>query len=46
MPSHPLTNFEKQHDYQSEPKFNAVYSRNNFPKINNEVYVISMVIIQ
>ena len=29
MPPHPLTNFEIQKYYQNEPKFNAVYSRNN-----------------
>ena len=29
MPLHPLTNFEIQKYYQNEPKFNAVYSRNN-----------------
>ena len=29
MPPHPLTNFERQKYYQSEPKFNGVYSRNN-----------------
>ena len=33
MPPHPLTNFETQKYYQSEPKFNGVYSRNNFSKI-------------
>ena len=33
MPPHPLTNFETQKYYQSKPKFNGVYSRNNFPKI-------------
>ena len=34
MLPHPLTNFEIQKHYQSEPKFNSVYSRNNLPKIN------------
>ena len=28
---HPLTNFEIQHYYKNEPKFNAVYSRDNSP---------------
>ena len=32
MLSHPLTNFEIQNYYQNEPRFNGVYSRNNFPK--------------
>ena len=30
MPSHPLTNFEIQKYCQNEPRFNSVYSRNNF----------------
>ena len=30
MPPHPLTNFEIQKYWQNEPKFNGVYSRNNF----------------
>ena len=32
MLSHPLTNFEIQKYYQSEPRFNGVYSRNNLPE--------------
>ena len=32
MPPHPLTNFETQHYYKNEPKFNGVHSRNNSPK--------------
>ena len=32
MPPHPLTNFEIQKYYQSEPKFNGLYSRNDLPK--------------
>ena len=42
MPPHPVTNFEIQKYYQNEPKFNGVYSRNNLPKINDEVYVINL----
>ena len=38
----PLTNFEIQKCYQSEPKFNGVYSRNNLPKIKDGVYVINI----
>ena len=32
MPPHPLTNFEIQKYYQNEPRFNAIFSRNNLPK--------------
>ena len=39
MPPHSLTNFEIQKYYQNEPKFNGVYSRNNFPKIKDGAYV-------
>ena len=42
MPPHPLTNFETQMYYQNQPKFNDVYSRNNFPKIKNGVYTINL----
>ena len=42
MPIHPLTNFEIQKCYQSEPKFNGVYSRNNLPKIKDGAYVINL----
>ena len=42
MPTHPLTNFEIQKYYQIEPKFNSVYSRNNLPKIKDEVYVTNL----
>ena len=31
MPPHPLTNFEIQKCYKSEPRFNTVFSRNNLP---------------
>ena len=48
MPLHPLTNFEIQKYYQSEPKFNGVYSRDNLPKtkfndkIKDGAYVINL----
>ena len=42
MLPHPLTNFEIQKYYQSEPKFNGVYSRNNLPKIKNKAYLINL----
>ena len=32
FPSHPLTNFEIQKYYKSEPRFYGVFSRNNLPK--------------
>ena len=32
MPPHPLTNFEIQNYYENEPRYNGVYSRDNFPK--------------
>ena len=35
MLPHPLTNFEMQTYYQSKPKFNGVYSRNNLAKIKD-----------
>ena len=42
MPPHPLTNFEIQKYYQNKPKFNGVYSRNNFLKIKDRAYVINL----
>ena len=42
MPSHPFTNFEIQKDYQNEPRFNRVYSRDNLPKIKNGACVINL----
>ena len=41
MLSHPLTNFEIQEYYQSEPRFNGVYSRANLQKIKDGAYIIS-----
>ena len=42
MPPHPLTNFEIQKYYQNEPRFNGVYSRDNFPKkIKDGTHVIN-----
>ena len=38
----PLTNFEIQ-KYKNEPRFNGVYSRDNFPnKIKDGAYVINL----
>ena len=42
MPPHSLTNFEVQKYYQSEPKFNGVYSRKNLPKIKDGAYLIDL----
>ena len=42
MSPHPLTNFEIQKCYQRETKFNAVYSRNNLPKIKDGTYVLNL----
>ena len=43
MLPHPLTNFEIQNYYQSESRFNGVYSRNNLPKkIKDGTYVINL----
>ena len=42
MPLHPLTNFEIQKDYQNEPKFDGVYTRNNLPKIKDGTYVTNL----
>ena len=33
MPPHPLTNFEIQKQYQNNPKFSGIYSKNNLPKL-------------
>ena len=42
MPTHPLTNFEIQKYYQNEPNFDDVSSRNNLPKIENEISVTNL----
>ena len=43
IPSHPSTNFELERVYENEPRFNAVFSRNNFPKkIKDGAYLISL----
>ena len=43
MWSHPLTNFEIQKYYQTDPRFNGVFSRNNLPKkIKDAAYVINL----
>ena len=43
MPPHPLTNFKIQRYYQSEPRFNSVFLRNNLRlKIKNVACVINL----
>ena len=43
MTPHPLTNFEIQAYYQSEPRFIGVYSRDKLSnKIKDGVYVINL----
>ena len=42
MLPYPLPNFEIKKYYQNQTRFNGVYSRNNLPKIKDEVYVINL----
>ena len=43
MTPHPLTNVKIQAYYQSEPRLNGVYSRDNLPdKIKDGAYVINL----
>ena len=42
MPSHPLTNFEKEKYYQNELGSNGAYSRDNIQKIKDGAYMISL----
>ena len=42
MSSHPLTNFETQKNYQKEPRFNGVYSRNRLHKIKDRTYLVNL----
>ena len=42
MLPHPITNFEIQNNYQNEPKFNGIYSRNILPKIKDGAFVINL----
>ena len=39
---HPLTKFEIVNYYKNNKKFNGVYSRDNWPKIKNDCYVIDL----
>ena len=40
--TNPLTNFEIQKYYQNEPKFNGIFSRDNFIKMKDGAYVINL----
>ena len=42
MPPQPLTNFEVQKNYQDEPIFYGVYSRDNLNKIKDVPQVINL----
>ena len=42
IPPHSLTNFEIQKYYQSEPRFNDVYSRDNLHRITDGECVINL----
>ena len=43
MSSHPLTNFKIEKYYESVPRFNGAFSRNNLPlKIKDGAYVINL----
>ena len=42
IPPHPLTNFEIQKYYQTEPRFNGVYSRDNRPRIKDGAYITNL----
>ena len=43
IPPYPLTNFEIEANYQNEPRFNGVYSRDNLSKtIKNEANKINL----
>ena len=42
MTLHSLTNFAIQKYYQTEPKLNGVYSRNDLLKIKDGAYVINL----
>ena len=41
MLPHPLTNFQIQEYYQSESRFNGVYSRDDLQKIKDGAYIIN-----
>ena len=43
VPPHPLINFELQNNYQNEPRFKGVFSRDDLPKeIKDGEYLINL----
>ena len=42
MPPHPFTNFKIQNNYQNEPRFKGVYSRDNLTEIKDGAYVLNL----
>ena len=46
MPLHDLSNFKIQKNYQSEPKSNGIYSRNNLSKIKEETYIEEIIFLK
>ena len=43
MPPHALTNFEMKKYYESEPRFNGDFSRDNMPKkVKNGAYAVNL----
>ena len=43
IPPDPLINFEIQKNYQNEPRFNGLYSRENLREKKDAIYVINLV---
>ena len=43
IPPDPLINFEIQKNYQNEPRFNGLYSRDNLREKKDAIYVINLV---
>ena len=41
MPPHLLTYFEIQKNYENQPKFNVIYSRNNLSTTKDRTYIIN-----
>ena len=46
MLPYPYLYFEIRKYYQNEPRFNTVYSRNNFSKIKDGSYLINLEVHQ
>ena len=46
MPAHALTNFEIQKHYQSEPRFNSVYSRDNLMSVDLIVFILEIIYLK